>query len=66
MPVPEDLLATLRRLRAVLDTREAEVVTDWLTTAEAGALTARIDELIEHGTFPVPSEDWPSIPWPVF
>ena len=66
VPIPAQLLATLRRLRAVLDTTEAEVVTDWLTTAESRALKDRIDDLIAHGVFPLPSDEWPAIPWPVF
>ena len=65
-PIPDDLVETLRRLRAVLESDEAERVTGWLTTAECRALLARIDWLIANGVFPLPSEQWPSIPWPVF
>lgn len=65
-PIPDDLVETLRRLRAALESDEAERVTGWLTTAECRALLARIDWLIANGVFPLPSEQWPSIPWPVF
>ncbi|CAB4932547.1 MAG: SCO1664 family protein [Actinobacteria bacterium] len=65
-PIPDDLIADLKRLRLLLDTGDADCVTDWLTTAEARALVARVDRLIDEGVFPLPSEQWPSIPWPVF
>ena len=65
-PIPDDLVETLRRLRAMLESDEAERVTGRLTTAECRALLARIDWLIANGVFPLPSEQWPSIPWPVF
>lgn len=37
-----------------------------LTEEEIIALSQRIEDLIQHGKFPLPSPDWPAIPWPAF
>ena len=44
----------------------ASVLGQYLTEREIEALNARVQELLEHGAFPEPSSDWPSIPWPPF
>jgi uncharacterized repeat protein (TIGR03843 family) len=43
-------------LRAALD--------DLLTAAEVAALEARCRTLLAAATYPVPSGEWPAIPWP--
>jgi uncharacterized repeat protein (TIGR03843 family) len=43
-------------LRAGLDTL--------ITAAEVAALEARCHSLLDHGEYPRPSGEWPSIPWP--
>lgn len=45
---------------APLATRLAELI----TAAEIGALRARVGALLASGTHPVPSGEWPAIPWP--
>lgn len=45
---------------APLTTRLAEL----LTAAEVAALRTRVGTLLERGTHPVPSGEWPAIPWP--
>ena len=37
-----------------------------LTIAEIAAASSRLATLLDAGAFPMPSEDWPSIPWPIF
>jgi hypothetical protein len=37
-----------------------------ITESEIAALEDRINSLISSGTFPTPSDEWPSIPWPPF
>jgi len=37
----------------------------YLDEVELGMLLERVDSLLATGTFPVPSQDWPSLPWPV-
>lgn len=37
-----------------------------LTLDEVAAAGSRVQSLLELGTFPEPSPNWPAIPWPVF
>ena len=37
-----------------------------ITESEIAALEDRINSLLSAGTFPTPSDEWPSIPWPPF
>ena len=41
-------------------------VANLLTSEEIAALIQRIEQLLELGAFPEPSQDWPTIPWPPF
>lgn len=42
----------------------APMVAELLTAEEIAATHSRLARLIEAGRFPVPSEEWPAIPWP--
>jgi uncharacterized repeat protein (TIGR03843 family) len=37
-----------------------------LTTEEIDALAARVQRLLNEGTFPHPNPNWPAVPWPAF
>lgn len=37
---------------------------DLLSMDEVGALIARVESLLKEGSFPLPSEEWPAVPWP--
>ena len=37
-----------------------------ITHAELLSLISRIENLLTSGTFPLPSQEWPAIPWPAF
>jgi uncharacterized repeat protein (TIGR03843 family) len=39
---------------------------EWLSTEEIGALATRSADLLAHGRMPLPSGEWPAIPWPAF
>jgi len=58
--IQENELLTLAKLKA------KEAVIDLVTLDEIAALIRRIDQLLELGKFPEPSQDWPAIPWPPF
>jgi uncharacterized repeat protein (TIGR03843 family) len=65
-PLPTEAVAALTTLATALAdggtlaTRLAEL----LTAAEGAALSGRVAALLRSGTHPVPSGDWPAIPWP--
>ena len=54
--------------KALLErTREIDfngVFENYLTDIEISAFSDRINTLIASGTFPLPSDEWPAIPWP--
>ncbi|MFF4801883.1 SCO1664 family protein [Streptomyces sp. NPDC001351] len=62
-PEAVDVLKTLQEALAAqgaLATRLAPLITD----AELDATRARVAVLLESGTHPEPSGEWPAIPWP--
>lgn len=65
-PLTDEALEVLRTLRreladgAPLAARMAQL----LTAAETAALRARVAALLAQGRHPLPSGEWPSIPWP--
>ena len=62
---PEELL-TLAALRPRLaaDGLLSAALAEHLDPAEIEQARARLDGLLESGTFPQPHPDWPAIPWP--
>ena len=66
-PVPEHDLAALRQLAARLDEVDVrEQLTGLLADSEAEALRRRVRRLLGSGCHPLPSRNWPAIPWPAF
>ncbi len=61
--VPEQYLADLASLKSKITGSELEELLD---NSEILALQARLDELLEQKTMPIPSPHWPAVPWPVF
>ncbi|MGW7288885.1 SCO1664 family protein [Streptomyces sp. NPDC054847] len=65
-PLPAEAVTALTTLATALadggalTTRLAEL----LTPAEVAALSGRVAALLRSGAHPVPSGDWPAIPWP--
>ena len=58
--------ATLRRVESALDGPLGLTLGELLTRAEITAVWARVAGLLESGRFPLPSDDWPPVPWPPF
>ena len=67
-PIPADLAADLRRLAAVLAAHDSPIIArlrPLITSAEIGALQARLTDLLAAGRFPESPEDRRSFPWPL-
>ena len=68
-PLNESELVALRAGAAALASNEAGALNERLaaliSAEERDALRARTEELLERGTFPEPSPDWPPLPWPL-
>jgi uncharacterized repeat protein (TIGR03843 family) len=64
--LPEEALEVLGRVRAELEGPLAEQLSEHLTGTEVRATVARVDRLLGTGRYPLPSPDWPAIPWPPF
>lgn len=62
VPTVEDFL---HRLSSSDSELRAELI-DLLAVDEVDAIAARATDLLEAGRMPVPSGDWPAIPWPAF
>jgi hypothetical protein len=66
----EEAVEALRRLAAGLRGERQEGLGGRLRTLLAGreiaATRARVRRLLSTGVHPLPSEDWPAIPWPPF
>ena len=54
---------SLRTLGATLD---PERYIGLISEEEFAALLMRAERLLKSGLFPIPSEDWPAVPWPPF
>ncbi|MFC6594704.1 SCO1664 family protein [Kitasatospora paranensis] len=63
-PLPEDAREVLGRLAGDLAGPLGERLAPHLTPAELAATGARVAALLAAGRHPLPSPDWPSIPWP--
>jgi uncharacterized repeat protein (TIGR03843 family) len=62
----EDELNSLQALQEILETNKNATMQSLITPIELLALKSRIDDLITAQSFPLPSTDWPAIPWPAF
>ncbi len=61
-----DELAGLERIRDGLAGDLALALRGLLSPVEVRAMRRRLDALLTSGRFPLPSADWPAIPWPPF
>ena len=57
---------TLRDLAQNLKESKVDNLSSLITVDEYQALLARVDDLLRNRIFPMPSHDWPAIPWPAF
>ena len=65
-PLTEDECASVRHLLEALDTGLRDELEDLLAPAEVAAFARRCEGLLQRGTLPAPSGEWPAIPWPPF
>ena len=65
-PLPDAARETLEELRADLDNALGAALRTLLDRREVRATTRRVDRLLREGTYPLPSGDWPAVPWPPF
>ena len=66
VPMSEDELSGLNRVREALEGTLGDELRTMLSRLEVRATVRRVDELLAAGRFPVPSPSWPAIPWPPF
>ena len=64
--IPGPLLSALERLRIGDLAGLVGRVADLLTAEEAEAFRARVENIASLGVHPLPPEDRPALPWPVF
>jgi uncharacterized repeat protein (TIGR03843 family) len=64
--LPDSALEVLRRLERDLQGGLGTRLCELLTPAEVNATRRRVRRLISSGRHPMPSEDWPPVPWPPF
>ncbi|MGN0063848.1 MAG: SCO1664 family protein [Nocardioides sp.] len=65
-PLDQDELDGLARLVPALEGPLAESLADHVTELEIEATLERLAVLLARGTFPLPGEHWPQVPWPPF
>lgn len=65
-PLTELELVELEALRTALRGPLAKALGAHLNADEISATVARVDALLADPHFPMPSPDWPAVPWPPF
>lgn len=65
-PLSDEAVEVLSRLRAELEGDLGDQLLVHLTRREVRRTVTRVDRLLTSGAYPMPSEDWPAIPWPPF
>jgi uncharacterized repeat protein (TIGR03843 family) len=66
LPLDDEELAALERVRAGLLGDVAARLAELLDPAEVTATKRRVASLLRFRRFPRPNPNWPSIPWPAF
>ncbi|HEX6246329.1 MAG TPA: SCO1664 family protein [Nocardioidaceae bacterium] len=69
LPITDEERAALERLAAELAAGDSALrlaLDRLLSPAEVAALQTRCADLLAHGRMPLPSGQWPAIPWPAF
>jgi uncharacterized repeat protein (TIGR03843 family) len=65
-PVVDDEVSVLSRLSAAMEAELGTVLGELLTVAEVRATRRRLGRLLRDGRFPMPSRNWPSVPYPPY
>ena len=61
----ENEVLTLQKLQNRVKENQESLIS-LITINEFDALVDRIERLISESQFPVPSDEWPAVPWPPF
>ena len=64
-PLTEGELAKLTNVLETVNSNE-NLFAPHITKDEFAALVMRIERLIDEGVMPLPSDEWPAIPWPAY
>ncbi len=59
-------IALLQRLLDNLEQKLGKQLLDHVTELELIALKSRVNRLLNDEVFPLPSKDWPAVPWPAY
>lgn len=65
-PIPSALVSAIEGLRSTLVQGLASRVEQLLSAAEAEAVTTRVNLLLENPVHPMPPNDRPAVPWPIW
>ncbi|MEY9845977.1 putative repeat protein (TIGR03843 family) [Streptacidiphilus sp. BW17] len=63
-PLTDEATQVLGGLREELDRALGAALAPLLTEREIAATRSRVDGLLKEGRHPLPSQEWPSVPWP--
>ena len=66
LPLSDPEISRLRDMEKLLGNSLGEELLPLLSAEELTALDARLSKILSSGSFPIPSDDWPSVPWPPF
>jgi hypothetical protein len=66
LPMPPGLIPGLNQLKSRLEESLAKRTEQLLSANEANALTARVDRLLDQPIHPLPPDDRPPTPWPIW
>lgn len=65
-PFSHDEKLLLGQARALFEKDKVEIISGLIDEEEITATISRIDRALTEGSFPLPSTDWPAVPWPPF
>jgi uncharacterized repeat protein (TIGR03843 family) len=65
-PLTVEAVHVLEQLRAALAADLGTAISAHLTRREVRATAFRVERLLQSGSYPLPSDEWPAIPWPPF
>lgn len=65
-PFTANEILLLERAKSALEGALGELLAPLLTKVEIQETLRRVEDLLASRTFPLPSPDWPAVPWPAF
>ena len=66
LPLSDWEISRLRDLEKLLGKSLGKELLPLLSAEELTALDTRLSKILSSGSFPIPSNEWPSVPWPPF